>query len=138
ASLDQGGLGLPDRDYYTTDDDKSKETREHYVQYVRRIFTLLGDSPEAAATHATTVMRMETDLAKASLTRVERRDPYNLKHKMTVAQLQELAPSFHWHEYFKTAHAPSFEIANVAAPLFFKEFDRQLQQTPLEDWKQYL
>ena len=80
ADLDQGGLGLPDRDYYTKDDAKSKETRERYVQHVQKIFELLGDNPATAKNNAETVMRMETALAKASLTRVERRDPYKLKY----------------------------------------------------------
>src|SRR5208282_5633559 len=82
AELDQGGLGLPERDYYTKDDAKSKETRERYVQHVQKIFELLGDNPETAKNSAQTVMRMETTLAKASLTQVERRDPYKLKNKM--------------------------------------------------------
>ena len=84
VGLDQGGLGLPDRDYYIKDDAKSKETRERYVQHVQKMFELMGDSPEVAKKNAATVMRMETSLAKASLTRVERRDPYKQKHKMTV------------------------------------------------------
>ena len=75
ADVDQGGLGMPDRDYYTKDDAKSKETREHYLQHVQRVFELIGDSPAAAKKNAETVMRLETALAKASLTRVERRDP---------------------------------------------------------------
>src|ERR1700687_2746522 len=96
ASLDQGGLGLPDRDYYTKEDAKSKETRERYVQHVQKIFELLGDNPEIAKKNAETLMRMETGLAKASMTRVERRDPYKLKHKMKIPGLEELAPNFDW------------------------------------------
>src|SRR5205823_10425465 len=85
AGLDQGGLGLPDRDYYTKDDAKSKETREKYVQHAQRIFELLVDNTDTTKRNADTVMRLETELAKASQTRVARRNPYNLKHKMTLA-----------------------------------------------------
>lgn len=96
AELDQGGLGLPDRDYYTKDDQKSKEIRARYVVHVQKLFELLGDSPEVAKKNAATVMRMETALAEVSLTRVDRRDPYKLKHKMKVADLNQLAPDFNW------------------------------------------
>ncbi len=96
----QGGLGLPDRDYYTKDDAKSKEIRERYVEHVQKMFELLGDSPDAAKKEAQTVMRMETALAKASLTRVERRDPYKTKHIMKRTELTSLAPHFDWSAYF--------------------------------------
>ena len=90
----QGGLGLPDRDYYTKDDPKSKEIRERYLQHVQKMFELMGDSPDAAKKEAATVMRIETALAKASLTRVDQRDPYKVTHKMKVADLQAIAPEF--------------------------------------------
>src|SRR5207302_9265070 len=82
AGIDQGGIGLPDRDYYTKDDAKSKETRERYLQHAQKLFELLGDAPEAAKKNAATVMRIETALATASMTRVERRDPYKRKNKI--------------------------------------------------------
>jgi endothelin-converting enzyme/putative endopeptidase len=91
ADLDQGGLGLPDRDYYAKDDAKSKEILQRYVQHVQKIFELLGDSPAAAKQNAETILRMETALAKASWTQVERRDPYKLKNKMKLAELAQLA-----------------------------------------------
>ena len=138
AVVDQGGLGLPDRDYYTNDDAKSKEIRERYLQHVAKIFEMLGDSPEAAKTNAETVMRIETRLAKASQTRVQRRDPYNLKHKMSIAQLQELAPRFDWDRFFKTLNAPHFDVVNVGSPDFFKELDGLLGVEPLPNWKTYL
>src|SRR5437762_985237 len=94
AGLNQGGLGLPDRDYYTKDDAKSKETRARYLEHVQKIFELLGDSPETAKKNAETVMRMETSLASASLTRVERRDPYKQKNKIKPVELEQLAPNF--------------------------------------------
>src|SRR5215475_1900191 len=102
AGLDQGGLGLPDRDYYTKDDPKSKETREKYLQHVQKIFELLGDKAAAAKENADVVMRIETALATASLTRVERRDPYKRKNKIKLADLEQLAPSFDWPAYYRT------------------------------------
>ena len=102
AEIDQGGLGLPDRDYYTKEDAKSKETRERYLQHVQKVFELMGETPDAAKKDADTVMQLETALAKASLTRVDRRDPYKLKHKMKFADLTELAPNFDWKTYYAT------------------------------------
>ena len=138
AGLNEGGLGLPDRDYYTKDDAKSKETRERYLQYVEKIFELLGDSPQRAQTEAQDVMRMETQFAQASLTRVERRDPYKRKNKMKVADLEALAPNFDWQAFFKAANTPSFDILNLTAPPFFKTVNTELGSEPLENWKNYL
>jgi endothelin-converting enzyme/putative endopeptidase len=138
AGFDQGGLGLPDRDYYTKDDDKSKEIRERYVKHVQQVFEMLGETSQAAARDAQIVMNMETALAKASLTRVERRDPYKLKNKMKVADLEKLAPTFDWQAYLREVSAPKFEILNVTAPAFFKEVNRQLAEEPLGNWKTYL
>ena len=121
AELDQGGLGLPDRDYYVKQDAKSKEIRERYVQYVQKMFELMGDDDATASKNAGTVMRMETELAKASMTRVDRRDPYKLKHKMKVAELEQLAPNIDWSIYYAQLQYPKFEIVNVATPDFFKE-----------------
>jgi len=138
AGINQGGLGLPDRDYYTKDDPKSKETRDRYLQHVQKVFELLGDSPDKAKTEAQDVMRMETGLAEASLTRVERRDPYKRKNKMKVADLQTVAPSFDWPTFFKAASTPPFEILNVTAPPFFKALNSELEKEPLDNWKNYL
>jgi putative endopeptidase len=138
ASLDQGGLGLPDRDYYTKDDAKSKEIRERYVLHVQKVFELIGDNPAAAKKNADTIMRMETLLAKASQTRVDRRDPYKLKHKMKVADLSQLAPYFDWKVYYAQLQYPSFEIVNVTAPDFFKEVNAELTEESLDNWKNYL
>ena len=106
ADVDQGGLGMPDRDYYTKDDAKSKETREHYLQHVQNVFELLGDSPAVAKQNAETVMRLETAMAKASFTRVDRRDPHKLVHKMKVADLIQLAPNFDWIAYYREMQYP--------------------------------
>ena len=138
AVLDQGGLGLPDRDYYTKEDAKSKEIRERYVQHVQKVFELLGDNPESARTNAQTIMRMETALAKASLTQVERRDPYKLKNKMDLAALRKLTPNFDWQTYYTQLQYPKFAILNVTAPAFFKQVNAELSSEPLENWKTYL
>jgi putative endopeptidase len=97
-----GGLGLPDRDYYTKPEAKSEEIRQKYLLHVQKMLELLGDSPDAAKREAATIMQIETALAKASLTRVEQRDPHNLFHKMDRKQLQALTPDFDWNTYLKT------------------------------------
>jgi endothelin-converting enzyme/putative endopeptidase len=138
AGITQGGLGLPDRDYYTKDDAKSKEIRERYLQHAQKVFELLGDKPEAAKQNAETVMRLETALATASMTRVERRDPYKRKNKIKLADLEQMVPSFDWPAYFRTLKTPQFEIINAAPPSFFKELDARLKDEPLANWKNYL
>jgi len=138
AEVDQGGLGLPDRDYYTRDDEKSKQLRADYVAHVGNMFKLLGDAARAAAAEAKTVVDIETKLAKASLTPVELRDPDNRYHKMAVEQLRETAPHFLWTDFFGAAGAPAIDNLNVAQPDFFKAFDATLTSVPLEDWKVYL
>jgi putative endopeptidase len=138
GDLDQGGLGLPDRDYYTKEDAKSKEIRARYLLHVQKVFELLGDSPVTAKQNAGTIMRMETGLAKASWTQVERRDPYKLKNKMKVGDLNHLAPNFDWPEYFREAQYPKFEIVNVDAPAFYQQVNSELTTEPLANWKTYL
>jgi putative endopeptidase len=138
AFASAGGLGLPDRDYYTKTDAKSVETRQKYVEHVQKMFELLGDQPPLAKAHAATVMAIETALAKASLTRVEKRDPYKLFHKMTRAQLQALTPAFQWDVYFKTSNVPDTASVNVSEPAFYKEVQTQLASHGLTDWKTYL
>jgi len=138
ADVDQGGLGMPDRDYYTKDDAKSKETRARYQEHVQKVFELMGDSPEAAKNNAETILRMETALAKASLTRVERRDPHKLVHKMKVPDLALLAPNFDWPVYYHELQYPQFEILNVTTPEFVKEVNTLLASEPIENWKTYL
>src|SRR5271157_691947 len=138
AAADQGGLGLPDRDYYTKDDAKSVELRKAYLAHVQKMFELLGDKPDAAAAEAQTVMRIETALAKGSMTRVERRDPKALDHKMTSAELEKIAPEFGWQVYFTKVGMPSLASLNVAAPGFFKALNEELGKENLADWKTYL
>jgi len=138
ADADQGGLGLPDRDYYTKDDDKSQELRKAYVAHVQKMFELLGDPSATAATEAQAVMRIETAMAKGSMTRVERRDPKSLDHKMTAAELAKLSPDFHWNIYFTKVGLPSISSLNVSAPNFFKTLNEQISKESLADWKTYL
>jgi putative endopeptidase len=138
ANADQGGLGLPDRDYYTKDDAKSVELRTKYLAHVQKMFELLGDKPETAAAGAQTVMRIETALAKGSMTRVERRDPKSLDHKMTSAEFEKIAPDFRWQIYFTKVGLPSLPSLNVTAPGFFKALNAEIEKDSLADWKTYL
>ena len=133
-----GGLGLPDRDYYVKTDAKSQETRAKYVDHVARTFTLLGDSAQTAKTEAQTVMAIETALAQASLTRVEKREPHNLFHKMTAAELEKLTPSFDWLGYWTAAGLPAQTEINVTEPKFFQEVETLLKTRSISDWKTYL
>ena len=138
ANFDQGGLGLPDRDYYFRDDAKSKDNREKYQAHVAQVLELLGDVPEAAKRSAAEIMRLETALAGASLTNVERRDPYKMKHKMRPAELDAMAPNLAWNAYLAKLKAPAFDTANVTAPAFFAEVSKRLDSEPLQLWKDYV
>jgi len=138
ASLDQGGLGLPDRDYYLRDDPKSREARERYEAHIAKILVLLGDRPEAAKASATRIMTLETALARVSLRKVERRDPYKTRHKLARAGLESLAPDFAWDAYFKALGMPGFDVVNVRTPAFFSELSERLASEPLSTWKDYL
>jgi len=133
-----GGLGLPDRDYYTKTDAKSEEIRQKYLAHVQKTMQLLGDSPDVAKNEAQVIMEIETALAKASLTRVQQRDPHNLFHKMDRKQLQELTPGFDWNMYLKTAGIDQVNTFNVTEPEFYKELNHQLQENSLDDTKAYL
>jgi putative endopeptidase len=134
----QGGLGLPERDYYTREDVKSKQLRADYVQHVANMFKLAGDSPENAAKEAQTVLNFETELAKASMTRVQLRDPHARWHKMNLPEVRALAPDWSWESYFREMGAPAMSDINVAQPDFFKEVNHELTALPLPDWKVYL
>lgn len=138
AEADQGGLGLPDRDYYFKDDAKSVELRKAYVAHVGKMFELLGDKPDEAAVEAATVMRIETALAKGQMTRVERRDPQKLYHKMTVAEVERLSPSFQWKTYFAKTGFGSLASLNVVTPEYFRTLNEEIEKESLADWKTYL
>lgn len=133
-----GGLGLPDRDYYVKTDAKSVETREKYVQHVARMFELLGEDAAKAKVDAGVVMAIETELAKASLTRVEKRDPYNLFHKLTSAEFKALAPDFDWDAYYSHIGLAAPAVVNATEPAFFKALEQQLVVHDLADWQTYL
>jgi putative endopeptidase len=138
ASAGQGGLGLPDRDYYTRDDDKSKQMRADYVQHVTNMFKLLGDSDAKAAAGAKTVMDIETRLANASMKRVDLRDPDKVYHKMSVAQLRQLAPNVNWEGFFQQVGVPPVTEVDVNQPDFIKEVSAAWTGVPMADWQVYL
>jgi putative endopeptidase len=138
AGIGQGGLGLPERDYYLREDEKSKKLRDEYVQHVTNMFKLLGDNDATAAAEAKTVMDIETRLAKVSMPRVDLRDPDKLYHKMPVPQFQELAPNLNWEGYFKEIGSPPVSQINVFQPDFMKEVSAAWVSVPLADWKVYL
>ena len=132
-----GGLGLPDRDYYTNEDSKSQEIRQRYVQHVSRMLQFLGESVSTADADAKSIMVIETSLAGASLTRVERRNPYNLKHKITPDELRASTPALRWDVYLKQIAPPNLQVVNVTEPKFFAELNKQLTQQTLPAWRAY-
>ena len=138
AGFGQGGLGLPDRDYYLKEDEKSKTLRAAYERHVANMFKLLGETPEQAAASAQTVVRIETELAKNSLDRVARRDPDKQYNKTAAADLVKLAPSFDFEGYFKAVGAPKLAEVNVGQPDFFRGLDRLLAAAPAADLQTYL
>ena len=138
AQAFQGGLGLPDRDYYTKDDEASKKLRDQYVAHVTKMFTLLGDAPEKAEANAKTVMKVETSLAKPARTRVELRDPQKNYNKMSQAELQKLMPDFKWSSYFQQLELAAPGAINVGQPDFFKAANDVFKTVSLDDWKTYL
>jgi putative endopeptidase len=138
AAVGAGGLGLPDRDYYTKTDAKSVETRARYVEHIANMFELLGDPVEVASANAATVMRIETALAKASLTQVDLRDPYKTYNRNTLTSLSEMASGFDWPTYFKTVGLNPGPWLNVIEPAFFKELNARLTQESVQDLRTYL
>src|SRR6185503_12169852 len=138
AIADQGGMGLPDRDYYSRDDAKSVELRKQYVEHVGKMASLLGDPADRAAKSAEAVMKIETALAKAALDVVARRDPNQIYHKLSAAELQKLTPQFQWQQYFTGIGSPPIYALNVTEPDFFKAMGQTIADTPLDDLKAYL
>src|SRR5438309_6399128 len=138
AQVDQGGLSLPERDYYLKTDEKSVELQKAYVQHVTNMFKLLGDSSEKAAAEAAAVMNVETALAKGSMQVVKRRDPANIYHKMTAKEWEALVPSLSLPKYLTGIGAPAFSDLNVVNPDFFKTLETELNQVSLDDLKTYL
>jgi putative endopeptidase len=138
AYIDQGGLTLPDRDYYIKDDADKVEKRQLLVDYATQLFTLAGQSPQQAAHSAQTVLLIETLLAADSMDRTKRRDPKNRDHKMTRDQAVALGPDFYLNRYFAAAGAPDFTQLNVTNPDFFKQVNTVLEVEPLDALKTYV
>src|SRR5256885_2444553 len=139
AEIDQGGLTLPDRDYYLRSDEKSAKTREQYVAHVNSMFKLLGDAPVKAAEEAKAVMNIETELAKGSLDRVSRRDPQKLYHKLPAKELVTLLPNFAWDKYFQGVGAPgTINSLNVVHPEYLQTMHTVISNSNLDDLKTYL
>jgi len=138
AYIDQGGLSLPDRNYYIKDDAKMVEMRQHLVEYATQLFTLNGQTADQAAESAKTILRIETALAKASMDRTLRRDPKNRDHKMERGQAVALAPNFNLNRYFAATGAPAFSELNVVNPDFFKEVNGLLDTESLGSLKTYV
>jgi len=138
ASIGAGGLSLPDRDYYFKADERSVKIRAEFVAHVEKMLVLAGDKPEAAAAAAKVVLAFETVLAGATMTNVQRRDPYASYHKMDFAGLQALTPDFDWKPLFKQFNLSESTPINVDEPDFMKKLNDQLKAAPLADWKTYL
>jgi putative endopeptidase len=134
----QGGLGLPEREYYLKQDEKSAKLREAYEKHLVNMLTLLGDPADVSGTEAAAVMKIETALATASMKNTDLRDPDKTYHKMTLTELKALTPDFSWESYFKAVGHPDLKEINVGQPDFFKALDGQLTATPIADWKTYL
>ncbi len=138
AQTVQGGIALPDRDYYTKDDDRSKTIRDEYLKHVAKMFELTGEPSAPAADEAKTVFEIERKLAEVSKTRIERRDPAGNYHKLPIAEVRELTPHFDWARYLAARGIPNVQVINVGQPDFFKALDKMLADVPLADWKTYL
>jgi len=138
AYIDQGGLTMPDRDYYLKDDQKTKDVRQRYVDYMNQMFTLEGQTAQQAGDSAQAVLRIETALAKAQMDRTTRRDPKNRDHKMSRAAAVALAPDFYLQEYFEDVHAPAFKELNVGNPEFFKQVNAVVESESLDSLKTYV
>ncbi|MES2572323.1 MAG: M13 family metallopeptidase N-terminal domain-containing protein, partial [Verrucomicrobiota bacterium] len=138
VQISQGGLGLPDRDYYFKDDARSKDLRAKYEAHLEKMFVILGEPAEKAAASAASVMKFETELAKSSKTRVELRDPEGNYHKMPLADLSSIAKGFDWALYFQALGAPQPGEIDVRQPAFFTRIGEIAGTLPLEEWKTYL
>src|SRR3989440_6697831 len=138
AAASQGGLGLPDRDYYVRDDSTARNLRTAYLEYVSRTLGLLGDAQPVADSEAQRIWNLETALARASLTRVERRDPNANYHKLSLAAADSLTPNSAWPAFLRDAGAPATGAINIGQPRFFQAADSLIKAAPLADWRAYL
>jgi putative endopeptidase len=137
AETSQAGLTLPDRDYYLSDSKRFQTIRDEYVAHVTKMFTLVGDAPDKAAAEAAAVLKIETALAKGSMSRTELRQPENTYHIYTVDKLEELSPNFSWPVYWKAIQIGHFDTLNVATPEFFKTVNQLIESEPTDAWKAY-
>jgi len=138
AVVDQGGLGLPERDYYLRTGAAAEKTRQQYVQHVTTMLKLMGEPDAKAASDAQKIMQLETALAKVSMDITSQRDPKNVYHPMTVTQLAGLTPEIAWQQFFERTGTPAISDLNVANPDFFKGLTAQLQATDMDTIKTYL
>ncbi len=138
AGVSQGGLGLPERDYYFRDDARTKDIRAAYESHVARTLELLGEAPAQAAADAKTVLKVETQLAGASMTNVELRDPKKIYHRLDLGGLKKLAPDVAWEGYLAKVGFPDITAINVAQPDFVKAFDAMTRSVKIGDWRTYL
>jgi len=138
GAVSQSGLGLPDREYYLRDDEKFKKTRKEYVDHVAKMFELAGEPAPKAWTDAERVIALETQLARASMARVDMRKPENVYHITSLSELQSIAPLFDWPSLLRELGLSDLKSVNVAQPEYIKEANRLLDEVPLESWKAYL
>jgi putative endopeptidase len=138
ANIRQGGLSLPNRDFYTKNDPKSVETRAKFVEHMTNMFKLIGDDADRAAANAKTVMAIQMRLASASKAPVELREPEKNYNKMSVAQLAQMTPNFSWTDYMTGRGVPPVQELNVGQPAFVSEVNQMLAEVPLDQWKTYL
>jgi endothelin-converting enzyme/putative endopeptidase len=138
AQFDQGGMGLPNKDYYTKTDPASVELRQKYLEHITNMFKLMGESADKAAADAKTVMDIENELAAGALTPVQRRDPASVYHKMTVEELQKLVPSFSFTKYFQGMDTPPVQSLNLAVPSYMEAMNKVITERPLADIQTYL
>jgi endothelin-converting enzyme/putative endopeptidase len=138
GGFDQGGLSLPSRDFYLESDEKSQAIRSKFLQYVARLLELGGEPTAPAEQDAKTVLAMETEMAKAQMDPISRRDPYKINHRLTLTQIKALAPSFNFDEYLKQIQAPASSIYLVTTPGFFTATETLIKDQPVEHWRTYL
>jgi putative endopeptidase len=138
ARIGQGGITLPDRDYYIVDSERFTKIRAQYTEHLKKMFTLAGDSPEEAAKEADDVLRIETAIAKSEMSRTEMRVPENRYHIYTVADFAKLSPAFNWDIYFNTIGIGHFDTLNVTTPNYFKALNDLLTSEPVSAWKSYM
>lgn len=138
AAAMQGGLGLPDRDYYLSSDKSMQKIRFYYQSHIAAMLTLVGESVAESQKDAVRIMAIETALAKASMSQIDQRDPYAVYHVMSIKNLKQLTPHFDWQQYLNHLQLPQVKKINIGMPSFFKTLDKMLVSVSLSDWKAYL